>query len=73
LITLNEPVGFESVDDQPVDILFALVAPEEGHDEHLKALSSIAERLNTPAYRERLRSSKDAQELFKNAIEFNAP
>lgn len=73
LITLNEPVGFESVDDQPVDILFALVAPEEGHDEHLKALSSIAERLNTPAYRERLRSSKDARELFQNAIEFNAP
>ncbi len=73
LITLNEPVGFESVDDQPVDILFALVAPEEGHDEHLKALSSIAERLNTPAYRERLRASKDAQQLFQNAIEFHTP
>ena len=73
LITLNEPVSFESVDDQPVDILFALVAPEEGHDEHLKALSSIAERLNDPSYRERLRASADAGQLFHNAIEFNNP
>ncbi|MBB3047115.1 PTS system nitrogen regulatory IIA component [Litorivivens lipolytica] len=70
LITLNEPVNFESVDDQPVDILFALVAPEEGHDEHLKALSSIAERLNNPEFRERLRSASDADQLFRNAIDY---
>lgn len=70
LVTLKSAVDFESVDDQPVDILFALIAPEEGHDEHLKALASIAERLNNPEFRARIRACDSVEMLFHSAIDF---
>lgn len=68
LITLKTPVDFDSLDEQPVDILFALIAPEEGHDEHLKALATIAGCLNNPDFREQVRATENADELFSTAI-----
>lgn len=70
LVTLKSPVDFEAVDDQPVDILFALIAPEEGHDEHLKALASIAERLNNPDFRQQIRAADSPEALFHTAVNF---
>ena len=70
LITLKTPIDFEAMDDGPVDIVFALIAPEEGHDEHLKALAAIAERLNNPDFRDQLRAAEDRESLFRAAVEF---
>ncbi len=70
LVTLKSGIDFEAVDDKPVDILFALVAPEEGHDEHLKALASIAERLNNPEFREQIRAAENVDILFHTAVNF---
>ncbi|HCS29701.1 MAG TPA: PTS fructose transporter subunit IIA [Spongiibacteraceae bacterium] len=70
LVTLKSAVDFEAVDDQPVDILFALVAPEEGHDEHLKALAGIAEKLNDPQFRQQIRTADSAEALFQTAVNF---
>ena len=70
LVTLKSAVDFEAVDDRPVDILFALVAPEEGHDEHLKALASIAEKLNNPEFRAQIRAADSAEVLFQTAVNF---
>lgn len=39
---LESPVDFESLDDQPVDLVFLLLAPEGAGADHLKALSRIA-------------------------------
>ncbi|WP_419907444.1 PTS IIA-like nitrogen regulatory protein PtsN [Hoeflea sp.] len=39
---LSEPVDFEALDDQPVDLVFLLLAPEGSGADHLKALSRIA-------------------------------
>jgi len=38
LIKLQKPVDFDALDDQPVDLIFALVVPEEKNDEHLVTL-----------------------------------
>ena len=38
---LKEAVGFEAPDDRPVDLVFAIVIPEEATDEHLLILSSF--------------------------------
>ncbi len=70
LVTLTSAVDFEAIDDQPVDILFALIAPEEGHDEHLKALATIAEKLNNPEFREQIRAADTAEDLYQMAINF---
>lgn len=68
LITLSEPIEFDAVDDEPVDILFALVAPEDAAQSHLNALAALASRFNQPQYRRHLRDAETAAELFSAAL-----
>jgi len=46
IITSNQPIEFDAIDSQPVDIFFAILVPEEQTDEHLQALSGIAKKLS---------------------------
>jgi PTS system nitrogen regulatory IIA component len=62
---LVRPVEFESLDDQPVDLVFLLVAPESAGADHLKALARIARVLRDSALTQRLRAAKDARELHR--------
>jgi PTS system nitrogen regulatory IIA component len=57
---LDKPVDFEALDDQPVDILFLLLAPEGAGADHLKALARVARVLREPGLIERLRATRDA-------------
>lgn len=68
LITLVEPVEFDAIDSQPVDILFAMLVPENAHDEHLQSLASLASALNDAGYRQRLRDAKSDAALYQAAI-----
>ena len=54
---LETPVDFEALDDQPVDLVFLLLAPEGAGADHLKALSRIARALRDQDLVARLRSS----------------
>ena len=56
---LDEPIEFESLDNEPVDLIFLLLAPEHAGAEHLKALARISRLLREPASIERLRASQD--------------
>ncbi|MCB9957067.1 MAG: PTS IIA-like nitrogen regulatory protein PtsN [Rhodospirillaceae bacterium] len=40
-VRLNRPVDFDSVDDQPVDLVFLLLAPQDAGADHLKALARV--------------------------------
>ncbi|CAN7579981.1 MULTISPECIES: PTS IIA-like nitrogen regulatory protein PtsN [unclassified Rhizobium] len=55
---LETPVDFEALDDQPVDLVFMLLAPEGAGADHLKALSRIARALRDQDLVARLRSSE---------------
>lgn len=68
LITLAEPIEFDAIDDEPVDILFALIAPENAAQTHLNALATLASRLSQPEYRRRLRNAETAADLFNAAL-----
>lgn len=68
LITLAEAVDFDAIDSQPVDILFAMLVPEEAHDEHLQNLAALAGALSNAEFREKLRSATSDQELYQAAI-----
>lgn len=68
LITLAEAVDFDAIDSQPVDILFAMLVPEEAHDEHLQNLAALAGALSDAGFREKLRSATSDQELYQAAI-----
>ena len=61
---LDTPIEFDSVDDQPVDLIFLLLAPETAGADHLKALARISRLLRNPAVVEKLRASDDPAALF---------
>ncbi|MGH6924776.1 MAG: PTS IIA-like nitrogen regulatory protein PtsN [Propylenella sp.] len=61
---LSHPIDFDSLDDQPVDLVFALLAPEGAGADHLKALARIARVLRDPQVAQRLRVAADAKELY---------
>ncbi|QQR36353.1 PTS sugar transporter subunit IIA [Devosia oryziradicis] len=70
LARLDQPIDYDSVDDQPVDIVVMLLAPTGAGADHLKALSRVARLLRTETVVEELRSASDADQLY--AI-FTAP
>ena len=57
---LETPVDFEAIDDQPVDLVFLLLAPEGAGADHLKALSRIARVLRDADNTAKIRGTKDA-------------
>ncbi|WP_307350738.1 PTS IIA-like nitrogen regulatory protein PtsN [Caulobacter ginsengisoli] len=62
-VKLDTPTAFEAVDDQPVDLLLALLAPETGGSEHLRALASVSRRLRQPELRQQLRQARTADAI----------
>ena len=69
LIKLSNPVDFDAPDDQPVDLIFALVVPEEKNDEHLATLARVAALLQDETSRQSLRQCSSDEELFNTAIQ----
>jgi len=62
-VRLEHPIEFGSVDDQPVDLLFALFAPKNAGAEHLRALAKVSRLLRQTAVREHLRTARSADAL----------
>lgn len=61
---LDKPVDFDAVDDEPVDLLFLLLAPEGEGADHLKALSRIARMLRDADTADKLRATRDPEALY---------
>jgi PTS system nitrogen regulatory IIA component len=61
---LDEPIDFESIDDQPVDLIFLLLAPEDAGADHLKALARVSRLLRDPATCKKLRGSDSRDALY---------
>jgi nitrogen PTS system EIIA component len=68
LITLARPVNYDAIDGQAVDILFAMLVPEDAHDEHLQNLAALASALINDQFRQRLRAAEDGNSLYEAAI-----
>ncbi len=72
-IKLDRPVDFDAVDRQPVDLIFALFAPEEAGTEHLKALALVSRTLRDADLCEKLRANSDAATLHTLLTEARTP
>jgi len=66
VIKLQQGVDFDAVDNQPVDLVFALLVPEESTDEHLQLLAQLAEMFSDKSFVAKLRASPDARTLLNN-------
>ncbi len=65
LVKCTEPIPFDAIDNQPVDILFALLVPAEQCEQHLSTLAAMAEKLNDKAVLKQLRKAQDEAELYQ--------
>jgi PTS system nitrogen regulatory IIA component len=63
-IKLHKGVDYDAVDNQAVDLIFALLVPENSTEEHLKILAEIAEMFSSEAFRDKLREANNPQALW---------
>lgn len=73
-IRLDTPVDFDALDGQPVDLVFALLVPEEATQSHLQLLASLAQIFGQTELCERLRNSsaQEALDILMQSAEYNA-
>jgi nitrogen PTS system EIIA component len=63
VMQLQQPIGFDAPDEQPVSLLIFLLVPEAATQKHLEILSEIAELLSDSVLREKLNGSADQAAL----------
>jgi PTS system nitrogen regulatory IIA component len=68
-LKLVEPVDFDAVDGEPVDLVFVLLVPEEADDAHLALLGQVAGIMNDAPTRTALRRAESQQELHNLLID----
>ena len=69
---LDQPIGFDAPDEQPVSLLIFLLVPEASTQKHLEILSEIAELLSDTGLREKIKTCDDAAELHRIISTWNA-
>ncbi len=70
LLKLDHGIDYDSIDNQPVDLLFALLVPEQSTDEHLQLLSQLAEMFSDPELINQLRAANDSCGLLTTIREW---
>ena len=61
---LETPIDFDSIDEQPVDLMFLLLAPTGAGADHLKALARVSRLLRNHSVCDKLRGSNDTAAIF---------
>ncbi|MFT5503009.1 MAG: PTS system nitrogen regulatory IIA component [Gammaproteobacteria bacterium] len=67
-IRVAKPINFESMDNLPVDIIFAIIIPQDATDEHLHILSSLAKTFSRESVCQEIRTA-DSTDALLNIIE----
>ncbi|MGD8925611.1 MAG: PTS IIA-like nitrogen regulatory protein PtsN [Thioalkalispiraceae bacterium] len=67
-IKLQHGVDYDAADHQPVDLLFALLVPQESTDEHLQILAQLAKMFSSQEFRTELRNATTPEEIHKLLI-----
>lgn len=63
-VKLHKGVDYDAIDNQAVDLIFALLVPENSTEEHLHILAEIAEMFSNEEFRKQLRQANDPQALW---------
>jgi PTS system nitrogen regulatory IIA component len=63
-VRLKQPIDFDAIDGQRVDLVFVLLLPQNAGGEHLGALASVARKLRTPEVVARMRDALTPVELY---------
>ena len=60
---LEKPIDFDAIDEQPVDLICVLLAPETAGADHLKALARVSRLLRDRAICDKLRGTDSAEAI----------
>jgi PTS system nitrogen regulatory IIA component len=71
-VRLEHPVEFQAVDEQPVDLIFALFAPRDAGSEHLRALARVSRLLRQADLRQHLRQARTADAIHALLVQESA-
>jgi len=71
-LQLQEGVDFDAVDNQPVDLICALLVPEESTSEHLELLSMLAEIFGDEAFCKQLRAADSDEVLYQLLMQWQS-
>jgi len=63
-LQLKQGTDFDADDRQPVDLVFAMLVPQESTDEHLTLLSQLAKKFSNESFKADLRNAKNSQEIY---------
>ena len=72
-LRLEKPLDYDSVDRQPVDLVFGLFAPKDSGVDHLKALALVSRTMRDAAVCAKLRANTDPGKLYAILTENRAP
>jgi PTS system nitrogen regulatory IIA component len=81
LLRLSEAINFDAMDGEPVDIIFALLVPEDAEQTHLDLLAALARAFSSKILCEKVRNATDSDDILlllttmpnKNAPSDNSP
>ena len=68
IIKLNFSIDYDALDQQPVDLIFALVVPDQHNDDHQETLSCVTRVLQSSSSLKKLRACRNNQQLFNTLI-----
>jgi len=65
VLILSNGVDFDAIDQRPVDLMFALLVPEESTEEHLQILARLAEMFSNGEFSDKLRNCTSGEQCFE--------
>lgn len=71
MLTLDAAIPFDSTDNQPIDIAFGLLVPEEDTNNHLHHLSRLVTLFRNPDICQKIRSAENAEQIFELLLSFD--
>ena len=60
-----EPIDFEAIDSQPVQLVVLLASPPDKTSDHIQALAHISRLMNDSGFREEIYQSKSSDDIYK--------
>ncbi len=63
-LRLDEAVDFDSIDDEPVDLIFGLLVPDDCDDDQIREVRELIEKLGDSALQQQLRDAEAPAQLY---------
>lgn len=71
-VTLETAVDYDAIDNQPVDLLFALLVPEQSTEEHLQILARLAAMFSDAELCRDLRECPSSQQCLERIYHWDS-